>query len=125
VLTPLTSRKIGQHAESIAKAHLIKHGLKFITQNYHCRHGEIDLICKDKGSLVFIEVRYRSNGRFGQAFETIDHRKQQKIIKTASYYLHSNQLTEKISSRFDVIGIVPAELHEYDIQWIKNAFHPI
>jgi putative endonuclease len=50
---------------------LIERGLKLVTQNYHCRFGEIDLIMKDGKTLVFVEVRLRSNNQFGSAASII------------------------------------------------------
>jgi putative endonuclease len=133
----------GQAAENLAKAYLLKQGLIFLERNYHCRHGEIDLIFKDKASIIFVEVRFRRQVAFGSACETIDGKKQKKIIKTAQYYLYKHRLTESVIGRFDVIGITPSkgyakknalEAHndcitinddyckEYNIEWIKNAF---
>jgi len=127
-LLTLTSNKIGQNAEDIAKKYLMKQGLVYIESNYHSRFGEIDLIFNDKKDIVFIEVRYRKNNKYGHSFETIDKKKQNKIIKTAEYYLHKHQLTESVNCRFDVIGIEPKNTKEtssrtqHSINWIKNAF---
>ncbi len=127
----LSTQHIGRSAEKLAKRYLQDQGLSLITSNFYCRYGEIDIIAKDSKTLVFIEVRYRRQKQFGHAFETIDYRKQQKIIKTAEYYLHQHQLTESVSSRFDVIGIEPKDEYSgqdkksrnnYDIHWVKNAF---
>jgi putative endonuclease len=133
----------GQAAENLAKAYLLKQGLIFLERNYHCRHGEIDLIFKDEASIIFIEVRFRRQVAFGSACETIDRKKQKKIIQTAEYYLYNHRLTESVVGRFDAIGITPSksysktralEAHndcitindsyckEYSIEWIKNAF---
>jgi putative endonuclease len=133
----------GREAESLAKKHLLNQGLLLIDKNYHSRHGEIDLIFKDNDCIVFIEVRFRQRVNFGSACETIDHKKQKKIIKTAEYYLYKHRLTESVASRFDVIGITPNikksntnsdKAHndfftisdnyckQYSVEWIKNAF---
>ena len=133
----------GQAAENLAKTYLLKQGFVFIEKNYHCRHGEIDLIFKDNDTIVFIEVRFRRHVNFGSACESINNKKQKKIIKTAEYYLYVHRLTESVTSRFDVIGITPSKNNsktavfqahndcvtikddhckEYSIEWIKNAF---
>ncbi len=131
MLKRLSTQRIGRTAEKLAKRYLQDQGLSFISSNFNCRHGEIDIIAKDLQTLVFIEVRYRHQKLFGHAFETIDRRKQQKVIKAAEYYLYQHQLTESVSSRFDVIGIEPKDDHrnryiknvdDYDVHWIKNAF---
>lgn len=112
---------VGQHAELLACEYLQRHTLKLITKNYHCRRGEIDLIMQDKNTLVFIEVRYRKNNRFGSALESVDHKKQTKIIITAEHYLLHN--TQVFSGyRFDVIAISPTHKN-HEIIWVKDAFH--
>ena len=127
-----TTRSIGTSAESLAQQYLEHQGLSFIAKNYHCRRGEVDLIMEDKTTLIFIEVRYRKQVYYGQAFETISRKKQQKIIQTAKHYLHQHQLTESVSSRFDVIGITSSssrglkyqsDKNGYSFDWITNAFY--
>lgn len=111
----------GQQAELLACEYLQTHKLKLITKNYHCRRGEIDLIMQDKTTLVFIEVRYRKNDRFGSALESVNHKKQAKIIITAEHYLLQNR--QQFSGyRFDVIAISPTQ-QSNDIIWVKDAFH--
>lgn len=113
---------LGKQAEDLAKQYLQKHKLKLITQNYHCRRGEIDLIMQDQQTLVFIEVRYRKNARFGSALESVDHKKQAKIITTAEHYLLQSK-HDYIDYRFDVIAMMPmTNSDQPEITWIKNAF---
>jgi len=111
---------IGQQAEQLAKSYLLQHGLIFITQNYYCRRGEIDLIMQDEHTLIFVEVRYRKSSKFGSALESVDRRKQAKLIVTAEHYLQQN--TSAFSSyRFDVIAIT-IENNTPSITWVKDAF---
>ncbi len=107
----------GLAAEQLAATFLQSKGLKLICQNYHCRFGEIDLVMLEGKTLVFVEVRMRSNARFGGAASSITPQKQQKLIMTAQHYLqqHGNQ-----SCRFDVILMPNVKLEE--IEWICNAF---
>jgi len=109
----------GKAAENIACDYLQKKGLTLITRNYHCRQGEIDIIMDDKGTTVFIEVRYRKNASFGDAKESITLQKQNKIRTTALHYLHSSQ--ENSNARFDVIAIT-GEHNQQKFEWVKNAF---
>ncbi|CAM4458743.1 MAG: hypothetical protein LEGION0398_MBIBDBAK_00856 [Legionellaceae bacterium] len=108
----------GLRAEQLACSYLKKQGLKVITKNYHCRMGEIDLIMRHEQYLVFIEVRYRHNTKYGTASESVTLQKQKKIIKTAQYYLLKNGLTDKVPCRFDIIDISTS----FHITWIKDAF---
>ncbi len=113
------SQKIGFDAEDQARDYLTIQGLTWISSNYRCRLGEIDLIMRDYDHLVFIEVRARSTIAFGGAAASVTYSKQQKLIKTASYYLQAFKLQDKQPSRFDVVSLdgVPPR-----ITWIKNAF---
>lgn len=113
------ARQLGKNGEAEALKFLEKNGLKLIEQNYHCRQGEIDLIMRDQETLVFIEVRFRKNSLYGSPLETVDHKKQAKIITTTQHYLSRNPSSRQI--RFDVIGLSPNR-NGIDIQWAKNAF---
>lgn len=111
----------GKQAELLACQYLQENKLKLIIKNFHCRRGEIDLIMSDKDTLVFIEVRYRKNDRFGSALESVNHKKQAKIVITAEHYLQ--QSTQFFSGyRFDVIAISPTQ-QSHEIIWVKDAFH--
>jgi len=110
----------GQQAEQLACDYLLKQNLELITKNYHCRRGEIDLIMTDKNTLVFVEVRYRKSDKYGSALESVNVKKQQKIITTAQYYL-SQQSDSFSEYRFDVVALNPSSTR-IDITWIKDAF---
>ena len=112
------SLKQGQLAEERACSYLQSKGLALYTTNYRCRYGEIDLIMGDNGTLVFIEVRYRSRSRFGSGAETVDSSKQARIIAAAGHYLQTNPRQANRPARFDVITLQPA----CNIRWIKDAF---
>ena len=112
-------RNIGKVAEDLACEYLKDNNLCYVTSNYYCRLGEIDLIMKDGDVMVFIEVRYRCNSDYGDPLVTVTKSKQQKRVKTASHYLQKNNLLNRVSCRFDVITITEEVMK---INWIKNAF---
>jgi putative endonuclease len=95
-------------------------GLELIRRNYRCRRGEIDLIMRDGGVLVFIEVRYRRSSHFGSAAESITATKQQRISTAASHYLQQSAGAVDMPCRFDVVAVTVAEYKSLD--WIKDAF---
>lgn len=105
----------GKIAEAAAESYLTRQGLLAIDRNYRCRSGEIDLIMRDGKQLVFVEVRYRRNTQYGSPLESVDHRKQSRLVKAAEHYLQRHGMT---NCRFDVIGITGNQ----QIQWIQNAF---
>jgi putative endonuclease len=111
----------GQAAETQACRYLIEQGLKLVTRNYRCRHGEIDIVMRDGRTVVFVEVRYRGNRRFADGAETIDRRKRSKLAATALHYLQCHPKAAVQPSRFDVVAIA-ASNGENSLRWIPNAF---
>jgi putative endonuclease len=105
----------GAWGEERACQFLMQHGLQLITRNYHCRYGEIDLIMQHEETLVFVEVRYRRSTAYGSSAESINLRKQQRLILTGQHYLQT--LLHIPYCRFDVIAINGAQ-----VEWIQNAF---
>ncbi|MBP9089185.1 MAG: YraN family protein, partial [Kofleriaceae bacterium] len=78
-------RERGAAAESLACKLLGHHGYRILERNFRCKLGELDIVADDRGTLVFVEVRSRSDGRFGRA--TVGHTKQQQVSRVASWYL--------------------------------------
>ena len=117
--TAESSKAIGDLAESLAAQFLEQHGLKVLTRNFRCRGGEIDLICRNGKTLVFVEVRRRRSASFGGAGASITRSKQRRIILAAQHYLTANAKTE-CDCRFDCVLLDGrAENH---IEWIRDAF---
>lgn len=114
------SKVSGTHAEGVAARYLKSKGVKIIERNVYSRGGEIDLIGIHNEVLVFFEVRYRGRSSFSTGTESIGYHKQQRIIKAASYYLHSHSLWN-YPSRIDVVALAPGITKQYRIQWIQDA----
>ncbi|HEX5539580.1 MAG TPA: YraN family protein [Methylophilaceae bacterium] len=108
---------LGSEAEKLAAKFLQQQGLTLITSNFNCRFGEIDLVMRDEKTLVFVEVRLRSAQAFGGAGGSITLSKQQKLIRTAEYYM---QLHGSDACRFDAILMHKPAVE--NIEWIRNAF---
>jgi len=115
---------VGTEAELWAQTYLEKQGLKKARRNFLTPRGEIDLIMYEKETLVFIEVRLRSTNRHGHAKESINGRKQQRLIKAAHTYLQTEGLWDKVQCRFDAICLDkdPDNNNQYQVEWIRNAF---
>lgn len=111
------NQSIGREAERAAERILIAAGLRLVARNYRCRAGEIDLVMSDGAELVFVEVRYRRDTRFGGAIDSIDHVKQRRIGQAAAHYLQRHRWSGPC--RFDVVGMVA---NQDSSVWIKNAF---
>lgn len=114
--------RLGLQAENAAKTFLEKQGLKTKARNFHCRQGEIDLIMWDQDSLVFVEVRYRRQNDYGSALESVDRRKQRRILRCAEYYLLRHPELRDRRMRFDVVSVAIRDGETGDIDWIRHAF---
>ena len=117
------TQSVGRRGERLALGFLKKRGLRLVTQNFSCRFGEIDLIMQDGHCLVFVEVRFRGGRRYSTAAQTVDYRKQGKLIRTASFYVSRNQQWADSVMRFDVLAIDNANNRE-SIDWLRDAFRP-
>lgn len=113
---------LGEQAERTAFEFLVRQGLTPISRNYRRRGGEIDLIMLHGDCLAFIEVRYRSSRHFSNPELTIDSRKQQKIIRTAAFFVAGQRRYAGHTMRFDVVGVIGAD--DAEIRWIPDAFRP-
>lgn len=116
-----TDRDVGREAERLAREHLESQGLRTLAQNYRCRAGEIDLIMREADVVVFVEVRYRGYGSLVGGAESVDHRKQRKLLATARHFQQRNESAWKGACRFDVVAIAGTTTSA-KIQWIRNAF---
>lgn len=121
-------QQFGKKSESVAVNYLKKQGYRIIELNYRTKLGEIDIIAKQKGTLVFIEVKARKSNRFGRPELAVTPKKQRKISMVALYYLKSTKQSNA-KARFDVVAInsvnsvnsVKAK-EGPSIKIIKNAF---
>lgn len=117
--TPAQAR--GAAAEALAAAHLGEHGLRVIARNVRCRGGEVDLVCLDRGQVVFVEVRLRRSGRFGGAAESITAAKRRRVLIAAQWWLGgAGRRFRDAPCRFDAIlldALDPAR-----ITWLAGAF---
>jgi putative endonuclease len=112
-------RQVGDRYERVAKEHLEGHGLSLIEQNFVAKCGEIDLIMHHNQTIVFVEVKYRKQTRYGHAAEMVTASKAKKLINTANLWLMKQGMSvHSTNFRFDVVAIEgPSE----QINWIENA----
>lgn len=119
----LSSKSKGTHFEEHALHYLQQKGLTLIQRNFHCRLGEIDLIMLHQKTLCFIEVKYRSNDRFGGTAYSIPLSKQRKITDTALVFISKHKEYQHHNYRFDALLIKPeVASRQNTVNWIENAF---
>ena len=109
--------RAGARAEELCAELLRKAGLRVLARNWRCRHGEIDLVAEEGGTLVFAEVRYRRGQRYGGAAESVTAAKRARLIAAARLYLMRRPDAD---CRFDVLLL--DSLEHSRVQWIRNAF---
>lgn len=111
-------KQLGDDAEALAANYLQSQGLSLLARNYRCRFGEIDLIMRQGNSIVFVEVRMRSQATYGGAAASINLPKQQKLIRTAEHFLQRHR--HQAACRFDAVLLTG--LNPNHIEWIQDAF---
>lgn len=114
----MNKRKIGSKYEETAADYLLHKGYDILERNYRNPLGEIDIIAKKDGYLVYAEVRFRSSGKFGDPLESVDYRKQKQICRVAAWHYAKISESGDMPCRFDVIAIYP----DGSIRHIENAF---
>lgn len=112
----LLSGLLGKTAESRACEYLQQQGLRLVARNYRCKSGEIDLIMQDAQELVFVEVKFRSQTRFGHPAEYFDTKKRRKFESALFHYMqHKGLNPAQVPHRIDLIAITPKA-----IEWTKQ-----
>jgi putative endonuclease len=113
-------QRFGQAREQMAADFLERNGYRILERNYRTRVGEIDIIARHKGVLVFIEVKARRSGSYGPPKRAVTPAKQRKISMAALLYLKNNGGTDQ-RARFDVVSILDGTQRP-KIEVIRNAF---
>lgn len=111
----------GKTGESIAVRFLRSKGYRILEQNYRTGLGEIDIIARDRKTLVFVEVKARNSNKFGSPKAAVTTQKQRKISMVALQYLKSTAQT-RVKARFDVVAICSTH-RPPQIELVKNAFN--
>ena len=112
---------LGNKGEMLAARYLADKGLAILEYNWRSGHKEIDLIAKERDTLVFVEVKTRRNENYGDARETVTPQKMRNIVTAAEAYIKKKEIDAPI--RFDIVAIVGnGDTHE--IEHIRDAFYP-
>jgi putative endonuclease len=117
-----STRERGRYGEALAEEYLRRVGFRILARNLHLRHSELDILAMERGTLCFVEVRLRSGGGFGSAAESVDARKQRRLIRAAREVLARGGLPRFSALRFDVVAI-DAGRRPPEIRLIREAFY--
>ncbi len=116
----MTKIQDGNYGEEIACKYLQKMGYKILERNYRIRGGEIDIVAKDKGSLVFVEVKTRWSHEYGLPVESMTPWKIKYLLKTARFYIQKINWGDK-EYRLDFVSVDFAESKQNpSIELVKN-----
>lgn len=96
---------LGRFGEGLAERYLAGKGYAVVGRNWRCPRGELDIIARDGGTLVFVEVRTRRGAAFGSPEESITDVKKARLIETARAYLQESGCAEDTPWRIDVVGV--------------------
>lgn len=117
-LTPTKQR--GDLGESAAARHLEAKGYRIQHRNWRFRQWELDLVCRDGETLVFVEVKTRHSKTMGNPADALNHTKQARLVKAASQYLSKHDLWDE-PCRFDFVAVIVTN-DAMDVEHIENAF---
>lgn len=117
-LTP--SKRRGDRGEDEAARFLKKRGYRVLERNWRHRQWELDLVCRDGDTIVFVEVKTRAAGTMGTPADGLNRKKQERLVKAASQYLSKMELWDE-PCRFDLTAIVDSG-DSLEVEHIENAF---
>ena len=114
---------LGERGEKFAARYLRRHGYKILVRRFKSRAGEIDIVCRQKDWLVFVEVKTRKSDQYGAPSEAVTREKQKHMSKVALEYLHLLD-NPQIHWRFDIVEVIMQDgaRQPDDIRLIQNAF---
>jgi putative endonuclease len=120
--SPPPHLRLGKRGENLACQFLRKNGYKILYRNFRGRTGgEIDVVCRDRDTLVFVEVKTRTREDFGRPIEAIDRDKRKRISRGGLAWLRLLDDPD-ILFRFDVVEVIIAEGAEPRLELVRNAF---
>jgi len=122
-VNPTAKMALGERGEKFAARYLRRHGYKILVRRFKSRAGEIDIVCRHKDWLVFVEVKTRKSMEFGAPSEAVDREKQRHMSGVALDYLRLLN-NPRIHFRFDIVEVIlrEDERKPADVRLIQNAF---
>jgi putative endonuclease len=112
-------RAVGRRGEELAADYLRRHGFEIVATNWRTRVGEIDIVARERGTLVFVEVRSRTAPSRGTAEESVDGKKQRRLVRTAEQFLQEH--APHATARIDVVTVVFQPGREPELRHIVGA----
>ena len=114
-------RALGDRGEQEAADFLSRCGMRILERKFRCRGGEVDLIARDGTDLVFVEVKTRTSGQFGEGSEAVTASKRRRILRAASLYLSARDSLSH-PCRFDVVSVRLDPSGGPHLEHLRDAF---
>ena len=115
--------KFGCAGERFAERILCDAGLTIVTRRFRRRGGELDLVALDGPTLVFVEVKTRRTGPYGEAVQAVSWTQRQRLAAIARRYLRETGQAWR-PARFDVVAVTSDNAGRLSARWIRDAFRP-
>ena len=112
--------ELGKWGEDVAAAYLERQGYTIIERDWKSGHRDLDIIALDGDTVVFVEVKTRSNRMFTDPEMAVDYQKIRHLQQAANHYIKYRHINQDI--RFDIITVVGTPDDNYDVDHIKDAF---
>jgi putative endonuclease len=116
---------VGRHGEELAARHLEAAGLQILARNWRCRAGELDIVARDAGALVFVEVKTRSSLACGAPAEAVSPTKAARIRQLAMQWVAAQRAEGELAAwstlRFDVVSVL-RQHGRFEVTHLKGAF---
>jgi putative endonuclease len=117
----VSQHEIGQLAERLAQKHLLKLGYKILDTNWYHGHLELDIVAREGGELVIVEVKSRNGIRYEHPSEAVTNVKMKRLVEAAEAYIFKKGLN--LETRFDVVTVIFWGL-DFELEHFKDAFYP-
>ncbi|MBQ8336565.1 MAG: YraN family protein [Bacteroidaceae bacterium] len=112
---------LGNKGEMLASRYLLDKGFAVLHYNWRSGHKEIDLIARERDTLVFVEVKSRRNEQYGDAADAVTEEKIRRLLTAAESYVMRYRVDSPV--RFDIVTVI-GEHEPYKIEHIRDAFYP-
>lgn len=113
--------RYGELGERAARKQLQRQGLKFLTANFRSPRGEIDLVCREKDCLVFVEVKTRSSEEWARPAAAVNAERRQRLTRAALDYLRLLK-NPRVKVRFDIVEVLLEEGAVREVRHLPNSF---
>lgn len=117
----VSHHEIGELAERLAQKHLLKLGYKILDTNWYHGHLELDIVAREGGELVIVEVKSRNGIRYEHPSEAVTNVKMKRLVEAAEAYIFKKNLN--LETRFDVVTVIFWG-QDFELEHFKDAFYP-